>query len=206
MAKQAVDVNYDVIGFPIRPGIYINNKVRLLSIEAFSKALEPSRLNILKLVAFGLTKPSQIMAKLRIPKSTFYRHLNILIKYGWLEKINGDLKFSAPIYLTFTVLSNGKGIKVIIKSNHGAFIDERMGLIIINSIKPIRNCSLCPMLSRCTAYVKALARDFNIRLSSESPAEAYIEILSTIASRRLPKALSTGYLDLPSFTLNSING
>lgn len=186
-----------VIRFPIKPHTYRRGKVRLMSIDAFEKALNPSRLNILKLIAFGVSKPSVIRQKLKLPKSTLYKHLSILIKYGWIERYGNELIFSAPIYLAYEVESGGLGsLGIRLVNGKGAFIDEKTGFIIINGVRPIPNCLKCPMLKQCTQHVKLLAREFNVTIRGSMPAEAYIEVLTWVISRNLAKALNSIYLDL----------
>mgnify|MGYP001770728841 FL=1 len=186
-----------VIRFPIRPHTFKKGKIRLMSIDAFEKAIDPSRLSILKLIAFGVSKPSVIGVKLKMPKSTLYRHLSVLMKYGWIERSSNGLVFSAPIYLAYEVESGKPGsLSLRLLNGKGAFIDEKTGFIIINGVRPIQNCLKCPMLKQCTEHVKLLAHEFNVTLRSKTPAEAYIEVLTWVTSKNLAKILNSIYLDL----------
>jgi len=204
-----------VIRFPIRPHTFKRGKVRLMSVDAFEKALDPGRLSILKLIAFGVSRPPVIRQKLKLPKSTLYKHISVLTrygwiergefglvfsvlaKYGWIERGEFGLVFSAPVYLVYEVEDGGPGsLSIRLVNGKGAFVDEKTGFIIINGVRPIPNCLKCPMLRQCTQHVKLLANTFNVTLRSGTPAEAYIEVLTWVTSKNLAKILNSIYLDL----------
>jgi hypothetical protein len=186
-----------VIRFPIRPHTFKRGKVRLMSADAFEKALDPGRLSILKLIAFGVSRPPVIRQKLKLPKSTLYKHISVLAKYGWIERGEFGLVFSAPVYLVYEVEDGGPGsLSIRLVNGKGAFVDEKTGFIIINGVRPIPNCIKCPMLRQCTQHVKLLANTFNVTLRSGTPAEAYIEVLTWVTSKNLAKILNSIYLDL----------
>ncbi len=186
----------EIIRLPVMPRVAFEDNVRLLSEDMFDVALDHERLKILKIITFGVTRPCIMMKKLRIPKSTLYRHLNLLLRSGWLEKKNGEYILSSSIYLVYRVVNDNYKIEIEILSNKGAFIDEKTGFIIITGKEPTINCTRCPLLTQCTSIVKDLASRLEIKIRSSTPAEAFVEIMSKIATRIFSKQVSNSYLDV----------
>lgn len=170
--------------------------IRMLSEEAFRKALHPARINILRLVNFGVTRPIDMMKKLKMPKSTLFHHLSVLLESGWLKDGKGEYELAAGIYLVYQVRKENGDLLIRVINNMGAFIDYKTGFIVVTGKEPTINCVRCPFITQCTETLKSLERRFDTVITSRTPAEAYVELLSNWMNGRLVKVLSDGFLDI----------
>ncbi len=187
----------EIISLPTLPPVASNGRIRLLREDMFDIALARERLPILKLIVFGINRASILAEKLHMPKSTLYRHLNVLMRAGWIEKKdNGEYMLASSIFMVYRILAEDDKVMINILNNKGAFIDRRTGLIIVTGRQPPINCIRCRELSRCTEIAKNIARKLNIKLRSITPAEAFVEIMTTIARRILQKGLTHTYIEL----------
>ncbi len=187
----------EVINFPVLPPIASNGTIRLLREDMFDIALNRERLPILKLIVFGITRPTMLAEKLHISKSTVYRHLNALLKAGWVvRKGDGDYVLASSIFLVYRIEVDDDSVKISILNNKGAFVDRRTGLIIVTGRQPPVNCLRCKELTRCTEISKKVAEQLGIKLRSLTPAEAFVEILTHLARRVLCQGLDKTFIEL----------
>ncbi len=190
-------VESEIINFPNIPPVASNGKIRLLREDMFDLAFNRERLAILKLITFGVTRPLTLADKLHLPKSTVYRHLNVLKKAGWIVKRDeGEYVLAAGMFLVYRIIADNDAVAMVIVNNKGAFVDKRTGLIIVTGRQPPVNCIRCRELTKCTEIAKNIARQYNIKLRSLTPAEAFVEILTELAKRLLIKGLAHTYIDL----------
>ncbi len=187
----------EVINFPVLPPIASNGTIRLLREDMFDIALNRERLPILKLIVFGITRPTMLAEKLHIAKSTVYRHLNALLKSGWVvRKGDGDYVLASSIFLVYRIETDGDFVKISILNNKGAFVDKRTGLIIVTGRQPPVNCLRCKDLVRCTEIAKQVASQLGLKLRSLTPAEAFVEILTHLARKVLCQGLDKTFIEL----------
>ncbi len=187
----------EIISFPTLPPVASNGSIRLLREDMFDIALARERLPILKLIVFGITRASVLSEKLHIPKSTLYRHLNTLMRAGWIErKGDGEYVLASKIFLVYRILAEDDNVMISIVNNKGAFVDRKTGLIIVTGRQPPVNCIRCRELQRCTEIAKSIARKLGIKLRSITPAEAFVEIMTTIARKVLQRGLVHSYIEL----------
>ena len=187
----------DIINFPNIPPVASNGKIRLLREDMFDLALNRERLAILKLITFGVTRLTTLADKLHIPKSTVYRHLTVLRKAGWVvKKDEGEYVLAAGMFLVYRILTKDDVVAIVIVNNKGAFVDKRTGLVIVTGRQPPINCIKCKDLVKCTEIAKSIAREYNIKLRSLTPAEAFVEILTELARRLLVKGLAHTFIEL----------
>ncbi|WP_243677822.1 hypothetical protein [Vulcanisaeta distributa] len=78
----------------------------------------------------------------------------------------------------------------------GAIVDQRAGLVIINGKESPRACPRCPLLQECTNNIKSISRSLGVTIKSITPADAYLELISTIINEGLVKILLNDYIDL----------
>ncbi len=187
----------EIISLPTLPPVASNGRIRLLREDMFDVALARERLPILKLIVFGVTRASALSEKLHIPKSTLYRHLNTLMRAGWIErKGDGDYVLASNIFLVYKILANEENVMITIMNNKGAFIDRRTGLIIVTGRQPPVNCMRCRELQKCTEIAKNVAKSIGIKLRSLTPAEAFVEIMTHMARKILQRGLAQTYIEL----------
>ncbi len=187
----------EIINFPNIPPVASDGKIRLLREDMFDLAFNRERLSILKLITFNVTRPLILAEKLHIPKSTVYRHLNVLRRAGWIvKKSNGEYVLASGMFLVYRVAASDDAIAIVIVNNKGAFVDKRTGLVIVTGRQPPINCIRCRELVRCTEIAKSIAREYGIKLHALTPAEAFVEILTEISKRLLVRGLAHTYIEL----------
>ncbi|WP_243675774.1 hypothetical protein [Vulcanisaeta distributa] len=54
----------------------------------------------------------------------------------------------------------------------------------------------CPMLQECTSNIRSISRSLGVTIKSVTPADAYLELISTIINEGLVKILLNDYIDL----------
>ncbi len=190
--------NAEVIRIPVVKWVGGNDGgVRMMSEAAFLKALHPVRINILRLINFGVTRPVDMIQKLKVPpRSTLFHHLSELLGSGWVMDRNGEYGLAASVYLAYRVSGEDGSLSIRMINNMGAFVDYKTGFIVVTGKEPTINCVRCPFITQCTNALRSLEDKFNVTITSRTPAEAYVELLSNWMKDKLAKLLSDGFLDI----------
>ncbi len=68
--------------------------------------------------------------------------------------------------------------------------------MIINGKESPRACPRCPLLQECTNNIRSISKSLGITIKSVTPADAYLELISTIINEGLVKILLNDYIDL----------
>ena len=174
----------------------ISGGIRILSEYNFDYGVELDRAKLLKLIAFGVSSPTELIRRLNMPKSKVFRYLNALIGRGWLVRKDGGYYLAATIFLVYRVRGFGDYAVLEVLNDKGAIVDQRAGLVIINGKESPRACPRCPLLQECTDNIRSISRSFGITIKSATPADAYLEIISAIINEGLVKILLNDYIDL----------
>ncbi|GAB6943784.1 helix-turn-helix domain-containing protein [Vulcanisaeta sp. JCM 14467] len=174
----------------------ISGGIRILSEYNFDYGVQIDRAKLLKLIAFGVASPTELIRRLNMPKSKVFRYLNALISRGWLVRKDGGYYLAATIFLVYRVRGFGDYAVLEVLNDKGAIVDQRAGLVIINGKESPRACPRCPLLQECTDNIRSISRSFGITIKSATPADAYLEIISAIINEGLVKILLNDYIDL----------
>mgnify|MGYP001770638539 FL=1 len=174
----------------------ISGGIRILSEYNFDYGVELDRAKLLKLIAFGVSSPTELVRRLNMPRARVFRYLNALIGRGWLVRKDGGYYLAATIFLVYRVRGFGDYAVLEVLNDKGAIVDQRAGLVIINGKESPRACPRCPLLRECTDNIRSISRSFGITIKSVTPADAYLEIISAIINEGLVKILLNDYIDL----------
>ncbi len=131
-----------------------------------------------------------------MPRAKVFRYLNALIRRGWLVRKDGGYYLAATIFLVYRVREFGDYAVLEVLNDKGAIVDQRAGLVIINGKESPRACPRCPMLQECTSNIRSISRSLGVTIKSVTPADAYLELISTIINEGLVKILLNDYIDL----------
>lgn len=171
-------------------------RFRLLSEYIFDSTFRSDyRFKILNALAERSLHASDLASHLGISRTAIYRHLSMLEKYGWIGRdTENRYALIADVFLVFRITPSKKSMNIEILTDKGAFASKRSGFVIV---KPNAHlCGGCDAASDCLKIVKSMARYFNVKIRSETPAKAFIEILATLASRDFAKIARKSYMVL----------
>ncbi|ADN50483.1 helix-turn-helix domain-containing protein [Vulcanisaeta distributa] len=174
----------------------ISGGIRILSEYNFDFGVQLDRAKLLKLIAFGVVSPTELIRRLNMPKAKVFRYLNALIKHGWLVRKDGGYYLAATIFLVYRVREFGDYAVLEVLNDKGAIVDQKAGLVIINGKESPRACPRCPLLQECTNNIRSISKSLGITIKSVTPADAYLELISTIINEGLVKILLNDYIDL----------
>lgn len=175
----------------------ISGGIRILSEYNFDFGVQLDRAKLLKLIAFGVASPTELIRRLNMPRARVFRYLNALIRRGWLVRKDGGYYLAATIFLVYRVKELGDyAVLEVLNDKGGAIVDQRAGLVIINGKESPRACPRCPLLQECTNNIKSISRSLGVTIKSITPADAYLELISTIINEGLVKILLNDYIDL----------
>ena len=170
------------------------DSIRLINVKFFdASASAHVRCKLLSLVAQGVNTAAELAKQLNVGRTAVYRHLNALVRQGWLVHMNNKFYIAAKLFLAFDVSVDAEGKFIIeVMTDRGAFIDETVGLAIVKG--PQCQCEVCTFFQRCLRAVKELARKLDVKIRSESPLEAFRDIVETLVRRDVVSILKKGYL------------
>ena len=171
-------------------------RFRLLSEYIFDSTFRSDyRFKILNALAEKSLHASDLASQLGISRTAIYRHLGILEKYGWIGR-DEENKYTliADVFLVFRITPSKRSMNIKILTDKGAFASKRSGFVIVKPNAYL--CGGCDVASDCLKIVKSMARYFNVKIRSETPAKAFIEILATLASRDFTKIARKSYMVL----------
>ncbi|ADY02161.1 IclR family transcriptional regulator [Vulcanisaeta moutnovskia 768-28] len=174
----------------------ISGGIRILSEYNFDFGVQLDRAKLLKLIAFGVASPTELVRRLNMPRAKVFRYLNALIKRGWLVRKDGGYYLAATIFLVYRVREFGDYAVLEVLNDKGAIVDQKAGLVIINGKESPKACPRCPLLQECTNNIRSISKSLGITITSITPADAYLELISTIINEGLVKILLNDYIDL----------
>ncbi len=174
----------------------ISGSIRILSEYNFDFGVQLDRAKLLKLIAFGVASPTELVRRLNMPRAKVFRYLNALIKRGWLVRKDGGYYLAATIFLVYRVREFGDYAVLEVLNDKGAIVDQKAGLVIINGKESPKACPRCPLLQECTNNIRSISKSLGITITSITPADAYLELISTIINEGLVKILLNDYIDL----------
>jgi hypothetical protein len=183
------------IRIPRLPSV-ITGGIRILSEANFNYGVQLDRAKLLKLIAFGIVSPTELMRRTGVPRTRVFRYLGALVRRGWLVRRDGGYYLAATIFLVYRVRGLGDYAVLEVLNDKGAIVDQRAGLVIINGKESPKACPRCPLLQECTKNVKSIGRSLGITIKSTTPADAYLELISAIINEGLVKILLNDYIDL----------
>ncbi|WP_243675775.1 helix-turn-helix domain-containing protein [Vulcanisaeta distributa] len=95
------------IRVPKFPPSVISGGIRILSEYNFDFGVQLDRAKLLKLIAFGVASPTELIRRLNMPRAKVFRYLNALIRRGWLVRKDGGYYLAATIFLVYRVREFG---------------------------------------------------------------------------------------------------
>ncbi|MGC9153543.1 MAG: helix-turn-helix domain-containing protein [Vulcanisaeta sp.] len=174
----------------------ISGGIRILSESNFDFGVQLDRAKLLKLIAFGIVSPTELFRRAGIPRTRVFRYLSGLVRRGWLIRKDGGYYLAATIFLVYRVRELDDYVVLEVLNDKGAIVDQRAGLVIINGKESPRACPRCPLLQECTSNIKSISKSLGITIKSVAPADAYLELISTIINEGLVKMLLNDYIDI----------
>lgn len=168
--------------------------IRLINYKIFDNCIiNENRCTIISLIAKGVTTALDIANALGSSRTAVYRHLNVLRRNGILAYKNGKFFIAARIFLVYEADVDSEGyIKIKIYPDRGGFVDEEVGFILLKGHLCI--CDACRAFESCLRAVKNLARKLEVKVRSEKPLDAFIEIAREIIYRDALNVIKNGYL------------
>jgi len=170
--------------------------VRLINSRSFTSVVDDdTRRSILTLIARGSTKASEIASKLHLTRTSIYRYLKSLYRAGFICKRRGHFFIASRLFLVYDVVVDDQG-SLLIKINQsvGGIVDEDAGFIVIREHSC--HCGICAIREECLSSLKRLAKKLDVKIRSESPLEAFKEIVKTVVTRDIVELAKRGYLVL----------
>ena len=174
-------------------GLELDNIV-LLSEKAYDMMKIPIRTKILTLIGQGISKVTEISEALKVNKGIISRHLKMLRKIGIVESREGRHRLTSMVYLVYTVPEN-EHVSLHVQPR-GAIFDPINKLFLVVNGKSNGKCKDCDFRPDCVISTKSIARRLRIKLRSEEPAGAYLEIALAFARRALRKSVSIKVLGM----------
>ncbi len=172
-------------------------RFRLISEHIFDLTFKSDiRFRILNILTEQNMYAADLAKKVGISRTAIYRHLAMLEKYGWIERDEEDrYKLASDVFLVFRIgKSEGSRLDIVILTEKGAFASHKSGFVVV---KPDAHlCAGCGELIKCLQIVKSMAQHYNVKIRSETPARAFIEILATLAARDFVKVARRSYMVL----------
>lgn len=168
--------------------------VRLINHRMFMNAIASDvRYAIVSLIAKGVISANDIAEYLGISRTGIYRHLNILQKCGLLIHRDGKYFVASRMFLVYDVdLDNDNYIKIRVYPDKGGFVDEDLGFVLVKG--GLCRCDVCKTFEKCLKAVKNLAKKLEIKVRSENPLDAFVEIVREIVYRDVLSIIKNGYL------------
>ena len=191
MTTQAI-MRLKAIELPSRD--YEPDLIRFINIKSFESCVQNEvRCHIMSLIAKGISSAAEIASELNIARTAIYRHLNMMEKSGLIVHYNNRFYVAARFFFVFDVDVDADGIiKIQVFPDRGGFVDENLGFVLVKG--PYCRCDICVYKDSCLKAVKNLAKKLNIKIRSESPLEAFREIVATIAQRDVVNIIRRGYM------------
>lgn len=168
--------------------------IRLITYKTFMKCITNDvRCTIMSLIARGHTTALDISSALGSSRTAVYRHLHNLHRNGFIVYMNGKFYVAARFFLVYDIEPDSEGhLRMKIYADKGGFVDEEVGFVLIKG--EICQCDVCNVIDRCLKAVKSLARKLDVKIRSEKPLEAFIEIAREIVYRDVLNIMKNGYL------------
>lgn len=168
--------------------------VRLINYRMFVSCINNDiRCSIMSLIAKGITSALDVSKILGLSRTAIYRHLNALRRNGLLIYRDGNYFVAARIFLVYDVSVDSEGlIRITVYPDKGGFIDEDLGFVLVKG--ELCRCEVCRVFEHCLKAVKNLARRLDVKIRSEKPIEAFIEIAREVTYRDVFNIMKNGYL------------
>ncbi len=196
----------------------------LLPIESFDVLMGSNiRMVIMDMLSRGPMTVTSLAQELSILKGIVHRHVKILEDAGWVRQLSDDevravglsreanriyYVPSAMVYLGFRLEVNEHGMKIVIPTNYGAFIDMRGHRFILLTPTFIKHdCkATCPTHDLCLDWVKRIGKQHHINIDSDDAAEALMNLYAQLILKefRIHIINNGNLLRLDSPRLNSI--
>ncbi|WP_054854109.1 ArsR family transcriptional regulator [Vulcanisaeta distributa] len=216
-----IRINTAVMGMDM---LRINVKsVAILPIESFDTLLNNNvRISIMDMLSKGgpmtVTSLAQEMGML---KGVVHRHVKALEDFGWIRQLSDDEARAiglsreanriyyvptAMVYLGFKLEANEHGMKIIIPTNYGAFIDVRgRKFIVLTPTFSNHDCkNSCPSHELCLDWIKRVGKQFHISIDYDDAGRALMYLYTQLILKEFRINMVNNVIMLDSPRLNSI--
>ena len=201
----------------------INMKsVAVLPIESFDALLSNSvRVSIMDMLSRGPMTVTSLAQELGMLKGVVHRHVKALEDFGWIRQLSDDeVKViglsreanriyyvpTAMVYLGFKLEVNEHGMKIVIPTNYGAFIDMRgHKFILMTPTYSSHDCkSSCPSHEACLDWIKRTGKQFHVSIDYDDASRALMYLYTQLILREFKINMVNNVIMLDSPRLNSI--
>ncbi len=196
--------------------------VAILPIESFDALSSNSvRVSIMDILSRGPMTVTSIAQELGMLKGVVHRHVKALEDFGWIRQLSDEevraLGLSreanriyyvptAMVYLGFRLETNEHGVKIIIPTNYGAFIDIRgRRFVIMMPTYSNYDCkSSCPSHDACLDWIKRVGKQFHVSIDYDDAGKALMYLYMQLVLKEFRINMVNNVIMLDSPRLNSI--
>lgn len=196
--------------------------VAILPIESFDALSSNSvRVSIMDILSRGPMTVTSIAQELSMLKGVVHRHVKALEDFGWIRQLSDEevraLGLSreanriyyvptAMVYLGFRLETNEHGVKIIIPTNYGAFIDIRgRRFVIMMPTYSNYDCkSSCPSHDACLDWIKRVGKQFHVSIDYDDAGKALMYLYMQLVLKEFRINMVNNVIMLDSPRLNSI--
>jgi len=196
--------------------------VAILPIESFDALLSSNiRLEIMNMLSGGPMTVTTLAQRLNMLKGVVHRHVKILEDFGWIRQLSDEEARSmglsreanriyyipsALVYLGFKIDANEHGVKIVIPTNYGAFIDMRgRRFILLAPTFVFHDCkNTCPTHEACLDWVKRVGKQYHVNVDEDDAARALMHLYMQLVLKEFRMYAANNVMMLDSPRLNSI--
>ncbi|GAB6946142.1 hypothetical protein JCM16161A_02720 [Vulcanisaeta sp. JCM 16161] len=196
--------------------------VAVLPIESFEALLSNNvRISIMDMLSKGPMTVTSLAQELGMLKGVIHRHVKALEDFGWIRQLSNDeAKImglsreanriyyvpTAMVYLGFKLEANEHGMKIIIPTNYGAFIDIRgHKFIVLTPTFSNHDCrNSCPSHDACLDWIKRVGKQFHISIDYDEASRALMYLYTQLILKEFRINMVNNIIMLDSPRLNSI--
>ncbi|GAB6945304.1 ArsR/SmtB family transcription factor [Vulcanisaeta sp. JCM 14467] len=196
--------------------------VAVLPIESFDTLLNNNvRISIMDMLSKGPMTVTSLAQELGILKGVVHRHVKALEDFGWIRQLSDEeVKVvglsreanriyyvpTAMVYLGFKLEINEHGMKIIIPTNYGAFIDIRgRKFILVTPTYSNHDCkNSCPSHEACLDWIKRIGKQFHVSIDYDDASKALMHLYTQLILREFKINIVNNVIMLDSPRLNSI--
>ncbi|MCG2880538.1 MAG: winged helix-turn-helix domain-containing protein [Vulcanisaeta sp.] len=196
--------------------------VAILPIESFDALLSNNvRLSIMNALSNGPMTVTALSRRLNMLKGVVHRHVKILEDFGWIRQLSDEevrniglsreanriyYVPSAFVYLGFRIDSDERGIRIVVPTNYGAFVDLRgRRFILFTPTLTTHECrNTCLIHDSCLEWVKRIGKQYHVSIDEEDAARALMQLYTQLVIREFRVSLINNVMLLDSPRLNLI--
>lgn len=196
--------------------------VAILPIESFDVLLGNNvRMSIMDMLSRGPMTVTSLAQELGMLKGVIHRHVKALEDFGWVRQLSDDEAKSiglsreanriyyvpsAMVYLGFKFEANEHGMKIVIPTNYGAFIDMRgRKFILFTPTFAVHDCkNKCPSHDACLDWIKRIGKQYHVSIDVDDASKALMYLYAQLVLKEFRVYMINNVIMLDSPRLNSI--